>query len=441
MGILRNSSMLIVTKIVTKLASTVLIIGIARILGDVRFGVFSTLLAYVSFFSLVAEFGLTVPLIRTIARQPENAGREIGKIVSLKIPLSIIAICGLICTSFLNGVPWDLAFIFGLSMVMEMQAQGSVRAFEGVRDMKYIAIVTILEKSVLCVGGFSVLLLGGNLFHLGIIYLLSNATSFLFSAFLFSRKFSKIEFSKLTQIDIKYLKTALPFVIGGFFSILYNREDILILNLYRGPAEIGWYNAALRIIEALIFIPTAMVGAVFPLLAKYSGVNHAKFTEITWRSLGGLLGVGLVLTAGTFLFSDQIIYLLYKAAYIPAGPVLKTLCLLVPFYFGNALLGNALIAAGHERLVTSTLAVGSVINGFVCFYLIPTKGIFGASIGRVSAEGVAFMIQLVLVSIVIHRSRQDQGIQTGFDQGELADGLRQNHGEINESEEWRSRIE
>ena len=90
--ILWNSATLIATRSITKIGTTLLVILIARKLGDGQFGVFSSLTAFVSLFGILTEFGLTVPLIRTLAQRAETPGDMLGRVILIKVVLGVCSI-------------------------------------------------------------------------------------------------------------------------------------------------------------------------------------------------------------------------------------------------------------------------------------------------------------------------------------------------------------
>ncbi|MCK9408956.1 MAG: oligosaccharide flippase family protein, partial [Bacteroidetes bacterium] len=89
--IIKNSIFLGGSKIIAKLLTTVFTLAIARWSGNEQFGVYSTILTYISFFSIIEEFGLTLPLIRKIAKRDQQPGKYISEIFGLKLLLSVPA--------------------------------------------------------------------------------------------------------------------------------------------------------------------------------------------------------------------------------------------------------------------------------------------------------------------------------------------------------------
>ncbi|MEM4260707.1 MAG: flippase [Candidatus Woesearchaeota archaeon] len=399
--VLRNSASLIITRILTKVAITGLTIVVARQLGDVDFGVLSTIFAFTAFFSIIEEFGLTVPMIRKLAKRDEDPGIVLGRIIYMKIPLGIISFILFVCTAWIYNLPIILGVIFGANMFFEIQAISIVRSFEGLERMEYITYLTIIEKSFLCLIGIGVLLLGFGLAALGFVYLLSNIILITTGIFIFQKKYSKIKFQNNKYYIKSLTKEALPFILASLFSVLYNRMDIYFLTSYRTLSEVGLYNAAYRIIDAQMFIPVSIVSAVFPPLARCYSSSLKDFYLIHSRSFYFLLFLGICLTIVTYFMSTKIITLLYGEKYLYAVEVLKILSFILPFYFLNYLLGSTLIAVGREIYSTISLIIGATLNMLLNYYFIGSYGINGIALAKVISEITVFIFQTtVLISFV-----------------------------------------
>jgi O-antigen/teichoic acid export membrane protein len=395
--VLRNSAALITTRIITKIATTGLTIVVARRLGDVNFGVFSTIFAFTALFSIIEEFGLTVPMIRKLAKREEDPGIVLGRIIYMKIPLGIIAFLLLLSSAWIYNFPIILGLIFGMSMFFEIQAITVTRSFEGLEQMKYVAYLTIIERTFLCFTGITVLLLGFGIAVLGIVYLLSNIILLTVGLILFQKKHSKVHLQS-SKSEIKFLsREALPFILASLFSVLYNRMDIYFLTSFRSLSEVGLYNAAYRIIDAQMFIPVSIVSAVFPSLARYFSTSFKDFCHLHSRAFYFLLFLGICLTIATHFLSAEIISVLYGEQYFRSAGILEILSIILIFYFVNFLLGNALIAAGKEMFSTASLIIGAALNMLLNYYFIIPYGVNGIASAKVISEISVFIFQMVVL--------------------------------------------
>jgi O-antigen/teichoic acid export membrane protein len=263
--------------------------------------------------------------------------------------------------------------------------------------MEYVALITIIERTILCVMGITVLLSGGHLFAVGVTYATTNFIVFGTGFLLFRSRYGRVHFAFHRAQAWSLLREASPFFLASFFSVLYNRTDIYFLSSLRPLAEVGWYNAAFRIIDAQMFIPVSIVASIFPILSRHYESSPDHFLHLHSRSFYFLAILGVLTTVVTYMFSGSIILSLYSATYSHSIEVLRILAFMLCFYFVNFLLGNALIAAGKEIYSTVTLMAGAVLNIGLDVVLIPRFGIDGAAAARVVTEAGAFILQLILL--------------------------------------------
>lgn len=392
--VFKNSAILITTRIVTKVATTLLTIYMARTLGDSQFGIFSSVIAFVAFFGLIEEFGLTVPLIRRIARRDKSPGESLGEVVLLKLLLGIPAFLGLTVVARWVDLPLLIVMSFGLNMLFETLNVSVVRSFEGVEKMKNIAIVTLIERTSLCLGGGLVLYNGGGLYGLSLVYIASNLVSLTTGLNLWHKEHQRLHLNLSFDHAKLLLKEALPFAFAGLFSVIYTRLDTLILMSARSSAEIGWYNASYRVTDAQLFVPTAIVASVFPVLSRTFSQSQTEFLGYYRRTFYWLLILGIISGAVTFLFADQIIALFYGSTYKNSVESLRLLSLMVPFYYLNFLTGSALIAIHQEKLSTVTLVVGAIVNTTLNVIFVHQYGQIASSFAKVVSEAFCFIVQV-----------------------------------------------
>ena len=382
---------------------TLFMIILARRLGSADFGVFSSVVAFIAFFSLVEEFGITPPMIRRIARAREEGPRILGDIVGLKLVLGSVAYLLLVATSAVAGVSPLIAAVLGLSMIFEILAQTVTRAFEAYERMRDVAIITIVERSLLCVLGVAAVWLTGSLVAVGAAYLVTFVSSLSLSTWLFRRNIGAFRpvFSRSAWWPV--MREALPFLTASILSTIWTRVDIYFLTTFRTPAEVGSYSAALRVVEAQIFIPVAILGSVFPVLARLQGGPPREFNRILGKNFVFLLATGVLIAAGTYLFAGQVIAILFGDGYRDSAATLRVFAPMIVFSFLHYLTSGALVALGREMLTTLTLGLGAVLCVTLGFIFIPEGGSHAAGVIKVVAEGTSFGIQgAVLAWMVFH---------------------------------------
>lgn len=110
-------------------------------------------------------------------------------------------------------------------------------------------------------------------------------------------------------------------IIYEFSQILINNSDILLVKHYFNNVDAGIY-AALALIGRVVFFATwTIVTLLFPKVIQLEkqGKDHS---HLFWSSLGIVVGIGLIIIAGCYLFDQLIITILFGDAYLDAAPLL-----------------------------------------------------------------------------------------------------------------------
>ena len=79
-SVTKNITVLSLANIAEKLLYFVLVIFMARYLGDAEFGKFIFAISFCNIFVILSDFGLNTFLIREIAREKEKTGEYVGNV-------------------------------------------------------------------------------------------------------------------------------------------------------------------------------------------------------------------------------------------------------------------------------------------------------------------------------------------------------------------------
>ena len=103
------------------------------------------------------------------------------------------------------------------------------------------------------------------------------------------------------------LRRALPFALAAFFATLQTRLSVILLERLASTAEVGYFSAAVRFVEAARLVPNAFFGALFPALAVLA-VDRLRLNQTFRRGMIAMGAFGLAAGVG----------------FTPAGPAAAT---------------------------------------------------------------------------------------------------------------------
>src|SRR2546428_13276869 len=162
-----------------------------------------------------------------------------------------------------------------------------------VQRLGYEAVAVILESAVLLA-----LVLIGIKIGAGVTYFVwAYAAQYAFSCAYFAvvlywRKIATIGWKFEPALLREWFFQGLPFALTFVLTILYFKVDQPILYAIRGPEEAGWYAAAYKPFEALLFIPMTLLSVVFPVLSVYFRERPTELADAVSRFFNALLVIG-----------------------------------------------------------------------------------------------------------------------------------------------------
>ena len=196
-----------------------------------------------------------------------------------------------------------------------------------------------------------------------------------------------------------WFRTALPlFLVDGFFFLL-TYTDILVLQLFVGPADIAVYYAATKTLALVAFIYYAVSVAFAHRFSRYHVAGERKKLEdfvadaVRWTFWPSLAAALVLLALG------KPILMLFGAGFEQGYPLLFVLVLGL---LARASVGPAerlLNMVGEQRICAVVYATAFTTNLVLCFVLVPRMGPVGAAI----SIATALIVESVLLFVMTKR--------------------------------------
>jgi O-antigen/teichoic acid export membrane protein len=184
------------------------------------------------------------------------------------------------------------------------------------------------------------------------------------------------------------LGASLPFAIGGLALAFSYKFDSVLLNIFRGDAETGYYNAAYNLVFAAAFVPYSLNSALYPSLIRHEASMVDDLPRVCERVMRYLLIVGLPIAATAWVLADRVVPILFTAAYVAAIPALQIVMLVTPLLFVSNLLGYVALIQRFERRAARAAIVSTSLNVALNLLLVPRFGLLAAAVMTVLTEAV-----------------------------------------------------
>ncbi len=404
--IAKNTLVLTASDIANRVLSFIFVIQIARYLGDIGFGKYSFAFAFVNLFIIFADFGLNTILIREIAKHKLEAKKFLGNALIIKLFLCSITFLLIFITINLMDYPTDttiVVYLVGITLILGSLSGIFGTVFRAFEKMEYVALISTIERLFVVSIGIIVLKMGFGVVSLAMVLLAGNIISFILSIVISFKKFVIPEF----EIDLVFwrylLKESFPFIITGLSASIYFYIDSVMLSFMKGEAVVGLYNAAYNLVLSLMFIPSAFMGAVFPVLSQFSISSHSSIKLAYEKSFKWLFTLSLPIVVGTALISENIILFIYKIEFVGSALALKILIFVFIFMCFNIVIANVMYSIGKQTVVMKAGIMGVIFNVTLNALLIPKLSLNGASIATVLTETLVFLILFYYISVYFHK--------------------------------------
>ncbi len=390
-----NIGMQYAGRMIGLLAGLVTVPLLARSLGSDGFGIYTAALAYVGIFSSLTEFGLTSAATMRMSQDHEHESEWLGALASLRMVISLVT-C-VICAALI-----PFAFSESESQVSALILTGTI-IFAGAATLMAVFQSRLRAAIPLAINVLQSLLWLGTVIVLAIAGAGPIAVAIGYTAVLgviaciqvyAARRVSKTDWSGVRERWSSLFRLALPIGLAAvFIAIYFNIDSVLLINL-ADAEEAGIYGAAYRILAPLLFIPQAVLGALFPVMSALKDNDDDRLRRLVQRATDYLAVITLPVLAVTVILSPQIISLIFGAGFEETASVLPVLMIAFVSIGYGTLAGFLAPVLGLQWRLTLTAGIGALCNVGLNFLLIPEHGALGSAWATVITEVLTMALLL-----------------------------------------------
>lgn len=385
---------------------------VPRILGPKAIGELTTATSATSILLTIVELGLTVLLVRKIARDRSRAGELIAMalLIQAVLYLPAVAVMGV----FIGFQHFDaeqrivlwLATAAMLPTIFKLPFQSAFQATERMGRYAATGVITKLLNSVV---GISLVLLGFGVVSLATLAAAIEAVT-LFLNFHWARREFKIAWQVNARRAAALAAESLPFSANYIIHSTYLWINAVLLAVFTSATVVGWYGVSSRLVTTLYFLPVIISTALLPRLAQSFDGDLVALQARARPVVELVVVLGLPIATGAALVGAPLIDLIYGARFGASAAVLSILLASVPFCYFNILLWQILVASSRQLVWTKVMAAALVVNVVVNLALIDyfqarlANGAIGAAISVVVTEGLMSIAGVVILPALLNRA-------------------------------------
>jgi O-antigen/teichoic acid export membrane protein len=178
------------------------------------------------------------------------------------------------------------------------------------------------------------------------------------------------------------LSLTIPLLTTSLVWVAIASTDAILLEWFRGTAEVGAFRAIQPAAELNQFVIFAFTPLFAPLAARlFARQNRDALNDLYWQTAAWIAALSFPIVVATVLFAEPVTTTLYGSRYSESASYLAILA--VGFYVQSALGFNGITLSVFRavRYIVPLNLLAVLVNVGVNLALIPRYGAMGAAIG------------------------------------------------------------
>jgi len=399
-----NAAYLFTADVLGKLLHIVFVAFAARQLGVERYGMYGVITTVVFFLETAAQAGVRPMAVREIARNRDEAATLVRTVFLLLLGGATLAYVVLALVIPLLDYPGEvqaLIFLLAVTLFPKVVLAVFTVVFYALEEMKTPSVLGIGFAVLSSSANILLLWLGYGLTALVWVSLLGSVGEAAVAGWLLVTRFQGGRSGIDVALCRRLIKESLPFAGIGLAMLAHDKADIFMLSVMQGPLDglqaVGYYTPAYAILSALMIIPNNLRMAIVPAVAaRPDSVEVMRSVlEGSTKVLCAFLSFPLIVA--TTFFAEEIVVLIFGAAYRPTAGALRILGLA---YAVMAVTAPAMAIVSTSRNLARYVpwAVGvAAANVLLNLFLIPAYSFVGAAVATLITATAAWGFRLYVL--------------------------------------------
>jgi PST family polysaccharide transporter len=327
--LIKNFSYLSVIELANYVLPFVTIPYIVHTVGVEKFGIITFAYAIMAYFQLLVMFGFRLTGTKYISlhrHDQEKISSFYWNVITIQLILFLISILLFLPLFLMDSIhnEWQV-FILSFGLVI-----GSILFpiwfFQGMEDMKYVAILNVISKSIYSLSIFLLIKIQSDYIFIPVLNVFSVIFIGIMSNIVIKSKYNiKFIFPSFAKIEL-IVKDNWHIFLSTITTNLYTTTNTVLLGFLTNYSVVGIYSIASTIHNGIVKIIKIYTVTIYPHLAQYGDnipllETQAKKYLLLYIKI--LIGTAFL----TFAFSDIMIHTMFGNAAQESSTILKLLAI------------------------------------------------------------------------------------------------------------------
>ncbi len=380
--------------------------SVQNIVGATDYGFYFAIFNFSFLFNILLDFGITNFNNKNIAQNNHLLNKHFSSIIILKLMLAVVF--GVLTFGFgllvgyssrqLGLLGWMVFNQFLISFILYLRSNIS-----GLLLFKTDSLVSVLDRLLMII--FCGVLLWGNVttekFKIEWFVYTQTAAYIITAIVALIIVMRKSAFTRLNwniPFFILIIKRSFPFAVLVLLMTFYNRIDsVMIERLLKGnigDEQAGIYASAYRLLDATNMIAYLFSVLLLPIFAKMLKAKE-EVVHLVKLSFKLLFTIAIVVAAGSFFYSHEIMSMLYTNHVDASADVFKYLMMGFIAISTTYVFGTLLTANGNLKELNIIAASGMLINISLNLILIPKLMALGSAYVSLTTQALTSVVQVI----------------------------------------------
>ena len=372
---------------------------VSRVLSPVGTGKVAFATSFISYFSMIAQLGIPTYGIRVCAQVRDDKiklSKTVHELLFVNMITTILSYIGLVfALIFIPRLQADKPLYIVVSITILLNSIGMEWLYKALEQYTYITIRSVLFKFIGLIAMFILVHEQKDYVFYGFITIFATSASNILN-FVNAHKYIERRYIGGYEIR-KHLKPIGVFFAMSIAATIYTNIDSVMLGFMTSDADVGYYNAAVRIKTIMVSIVTSLGAVLLPRASYY--IEHDlidEFYRITSKALNFVFLLASPMMIYFMIFAKEGIFFLsgdsYAGSIVPMQVIMPTILLIGITNISGI---QMLIPLGKEKVVLYSEVAGAAVDVIINALLIPSMASVGAAIGTLIAELVVLIVQFV----------------------------------------------
>lgn len=362
------------------------------VLGPEKFGLTQYAISLITYFQFFTDYGFNLSATRELAicrDDNQKISQIFSSVMFIKLCLCILSfIILLLIVMFIPKFNEDsYVYILTFGMVIGYMLFPTW-LFQGLEYMRYTSILNIIGKIVFTVLIFIFIHDTTDYMLVPLINSLGYILVGILGIYIALTKFN-IKLILPSIRDIKYhLREGWYVFISTIAINMYTTTNTFLLGLLTNNTLVGYYSIAEKIILAVNGLLNPISQALYPFISRTVKTDDKTRSIEFIRKITKIMTlVGIVLSAGLFIFAKPIILLLFGQSYVNSVIILQIISIVPLAVSLSTVFGvETMLTFNYKKAFTSIVMIGGIIDIVLGIILITLMKEIGIAISFATTE-------------------------------------------------------